>query len=107
MKIGIEDPSPFILTMSSLDLCEVTSSNQKEVMRDVARFNLFFVFSQNLLAQSTDTIGHTISNGKHIASAKGTSPVIYDKDWVTKTPEDQGMRLGRTSSPQLATSKRI
>jgi hypothetical protein len=65
-------------------------------MRYVARFNLFFVFSQNLLAQTTDKIGHIFSSGEHIARVDGINPVIYDNDRVVDSPEDQFVRLKPT-----------
>jgi hypothetical protein len=74
----------------------MTSYNQKEVMRYVAGFSLFIVFSQNSLAQSSDKIGDIYSNGVHVAREKGTNPVIYNNDWVMDSPEDQYVRLKPT-----------
>ena len=65
-------------------------------MRYVAGVNLCNGFSQNSLAQSTDKIGDTTSNGEHVGLPKGTDPVIYDNDWIMDSPEDQFVRLKPT-----------
>jgi gliding motility-associated-like protein len=45
------------------------------------------------LAQVSNKIPYTTSNGVHIQGVDGTNPVIYDNDWVIDTIEDEFLWL--------------